>query len=186
MGMLNSRHGYGAVTKFLHWAIVVLFAFQYVGATIMLRTDDGTTTLGLSQATYFNWHKSLGLTVLVLAVIRIINRGAGELPPWAATLSPFEQKLIHRVEPLLYGAMFVMPASGYLYTMAGGYGVMLFGIIELPNPIRTSPLLALAARFIHIATAFALLLPLGAHFGIVIGHQFLEKDGLIRRMLSGS
>jgi cytochrome b561 len=183
MGLLNSRHGYGALTKILHWAIVVLFAFQYAGATMMLRTEDGATTLGLSQATYFNWHKSLGLIVLVLAVVRIINRSAGELPPWAATLSPFEQKLIHRIEPLLYGAMLVMPASGYLYTMAGGYGVMLFGAFELPNPIGTSPSLAGVARFIHVATAFALLLPLGAHFGIVVGHQYLEKDGLIRRML---
>ena len=185
MPILNSRHGYGALTKTLHWAIVVLFAFQYAGAGIMLRTGEAETTLGLSQATYYNWHKSLGLVALVLAVARLLNRRAGELPPWAPTLSPLEHKLIHRAETLLYGAMLVMPVSGYLLCMTGGYGVALFGAIELPNPIGSWPLLASLARAIHIAAGFALLLPLGVHLGIVLAHHYLAKDGLIRRMMPG-
>ncbi len=183
MGLLNDKHGYGALTKFMHWAIVVLFVFQYAGAAIMLRTGETQTTLGLSQPTYYNWHKSLGLAALVLAILRLINRKAGTLPAWASTISPFEQKLIHRMEPLLYGAMLAMPVSGYLFCMAGGYGVTLFGAIELPNPIGTQPLLASVARITHIAAGFALLLPLGLHLGIVLCHHYVEKDGLIRRML---
>lgn len=183
MTLLNSRHGYGALTKALHWAIVALFAFQYAGAGIMLRTAAGETTLWLAQATYYNWHKSLGLVALVLAVVRLLNRRAGELPPWAPTLSPLEHKLIHWTENLLYGAMLVMPVTGYLLCMAGGYGVTLFGALELPNPIGSWPALASLARLIHIAAGFALLLPLGVHLGIVLGHHFLAQDGLIRRML---
>jgi cytochrome b561 len=163
----------------------VLFAAQYASALIMMRTGADQTTLGVGQAAYYNWHKSLGLVALVLAVARLVNRRAGELPPWAPTLSPLEQKLIHVAEPLLYGAMLVMPLSGYLYTMAGGYGVNLFGIWELWNPIGAWPLLASAARAVHVAAAFALLLPLGLHLGIVLGHHVLMKDGLLRRMLTG-
>ena len=185
MRLLNSRHGYGALTKALHWAVVVLFAFQYAGASIMLRTGEGQTTLGLAQATYYDWHKSLGLVALVLAVARLINRRTGELPPWAPSLSPLEQKLIHWMEPVLYGAMLVMPVSGYLFCMAGGYGVTLFGAFELPNPIGVWPLLAGLARAVHIAAGFALLLPLGLHLGVALGHQYLAKDGLVRRMLPG-
>ena len=183
MGLLNSRNGYGSMTKALHWAIALLFAAQYPGAWIMMRTPDGTATLGLAQTTYYNWHKSLGLLALVLAVARLVNRRQGELPPWAPTLSPLEQRLIHIVEPLLYGAMLVMPMSGYLYCMAGGYGVTLLGVTELWNPIGSWPLLASVARAVHVAAAFALLLPLGVHLGIVLGHHFLAHDGLIRRML---
>ena len=69
--------------------------------------------------------------------------------------------------------------------MAGGYGVMLFGAWEMPNPLGTSPLLASAARAVHVVAAFALLLPLGLHLGIVLGHHLLAKDGLVRRMLPG-
>lgn len=185
MPMLNSRHGYGTLTKALHWVIVALFAFQYAGAWIMLRTADGETTLGLPQTTYYNWHKSLGLVALVFAVARLVNRRAGELPPWAPTLSPLEQKLIHAVEPMLYGAMLLMPVTGFLYCMAGGYGVTLFGVWELPNPIGPAPFIASLSRALHVVAAFGLLLPLGLHLGIVLGHHHLAKDGMIGRMLSG-
>ncbi len=185
MPLLNSRNGYGALTKFLHWAIVVLFAFQYFGAAIMLRTGTAETVLGLSQPIYYNWHKSLGLAALALAVLRLVNRWAGVLPPWAPALSPLERKLIHPMETLLYAAMLVMPLSGFLFCMAGGYGVTLFGAFELPNPIGHWPVLASLSRGVHVAAAFALLLPLGLHLGIVLGHHFLARDGLIRRMLPG-
>lgn len=183
MGLLNSRRGYGTLTKALHWAIVVAFAFQYAGAAIMLRTGGEETTLGLSQATYYNWHKTIGLIALVLAIARLINRKAGELPPWAPDLSPLEQKLIHRMEQLLYAAMLVMPLSGFLLVMGGGYGVLLFGVFDVPNPIGHWPLLAAVARGVHIAAAFALLLPLGLHLGIVVGHHFLARNGLLWRMM---
>ncbi len=185
MSLLNSAHGYGALTKLLHWAIVVLFAFQYAGAAVMLRASETSPTLGLVQSAYYNWHKSLGLAALALAIARLVNRRVGQLPPWAPGLTGLEQKLIHRTEQLLYAAMLVMPLSGFLYCMAGGYGVLLFGVLALPNPIGSWPIVASVSRFVHIAAAFALLLPIGLHLGIVLGHHFLAKDGLLRRMLPG-
>ncbi len=186
MPLLNAATGYGSLTKALHWAIVVLFALQYLGAWIMMRTTETVATLGLVQSTWYNWHKTLGLLALALAVVRLLNRRWGELPPWAPSLSPLEQKLIHVFEPLLYAAMLIMPLSGFVYCMAGGYGVLLFGLWELPNPFGTSTLPTSIARATHVFSAFALLLPLGLHLGIVLGHHVLGKDGLIRRMLPGS
>lgn len=182
MPLLNSASGYGSLTKALHWAIAVLFALQYAGAMVMMRTPGDGETLGIGQAALYNWHKSLGLVALVLAVVRLVNRHWGDLPPWAPELSPLEQKVIHNVEPLLYAAMLVMPLSGFVFCMAGGYGVTLFGAWELPNPIGPWPLLASLARALHVFAAFALLIPLGAHLGIVVGHHVLAKDGMIRRM----
>ena len=183
MALLNDRTGYGALTKLLHWLIVALFAHQYVGALMMLRTGKGQTTLGLDQTQLFNWHKSLGLVALAVAIARLLNRRLGELPPWAPTLSPLEHTIIHRTEQLLYAAMLVMPVSGYLYSTAGGFGVMLFGAYPLPNPIGLWPGLATAARWVHVAGAFLLLLALGTHLGLVLGHHFGLRDRLIDRML---
>ena len=183
MPVLNSTLGYGALTKLFHWLIVLIFALQYLSATIMLRTSAEATTLGLNQAAYYNWHKSLGLVALVVAIARLVNRRTGKLPPWAPTLTALERTIIHRAEQLLYAAMFVMPLSGFLYVMAGGYGVRLFGLFDLPNPIPSSPLLASAAKWVHVATAMLLLLPLGTHLGLVLGHHFGLKDRLIDRML---
>lgn len=183
MALLNSAHGYGALTKALHWLIAALFCTQYFTALVMLRTPADGTVLGLAQSTSYNWHKSLGLVALVLIIARLLNRRAGALPPWAPTLTPLEQDIIHRCEQLLYAAMLVMPVSGLLYVMAGGYGVRLFGLVDLPNPIGTWPLLAALAKWVHVASAVLLLLPLGAHLALVLGHHFRMKDGLINRML---
>lgn len=185
MTLLNTKDGYGALTKFFHWAIVALFAFQFAAANIMLRIGPDETALGLSQAVYFNWHKSIGLAALVLAALRLLARRSGRLPDWASTLSVRERSFVHRAEQLLYAAMFAMPISGYLYVMAGGYGVNLFGVVELPNPIGARTALAAAAKWTHIASSYALVLVLAGHIGLVLRHQLLLKDRLLNRMLPG-
>jgi cytochrome b561 len=183
MPVFNSALGYGALTKLFHWLIVGIFALQYLSATIMLRTPAEATTLGLDQATYYNWHKSLGLVALAVAIARLVNRRTGKLPPWAPTLTALERMIVHRTEQLLYAAMFLMPLSGFIYVMAGGYGVRLFGLFDLPNPVPLSPFVASAAKWVHVASALLLLLPLGTHLGIVLGHHFGLKDRIIDRML---
>jgi cytochrome b561 len=183
MSLHNTAEGYGALTKALHWLVVALFAFQFAAANIMLRMDGNALALGMDQSTYYNWHKSIGLVALVVAVVRLLARRSGQLPNWAPTLSQREKTFIHRAEQVLYAAMFVMPVSGFLYVMAGGYGVNLFGVWELPNPIGLWPALATLAKWTHIASAYVLVATLAGHIGLVLWHTLVLKDGLIRRML---
>ena len=183
MTLHNTSDGYGALTKALHWLVVGLFAFQFTAANIMLRMDQGGTVLGLSQDIYYNWHKSIGLVALLVAVVRLLARRSGQLPDWAPALSERERSFIHRAEQVLYAATFVMPVSGFLYVMAGGYGVSLFGLWELPNPIGMRPIIAAAAKATHVVSAYVLVLTLAGHVGLVLWHTLVLKDGLIRRML---
>lgn len=183
MSVSNTKEGYGAFTKLFHWLIVLLFALQFVGANIMTRIEGQETVLGLAQAFFYNWHKSLGLVALGIAVFRLINRQIGRLPDWAPTLSTPEKRFIHRAEQLLYLTMFVMPISGYIYVMAGGYGVQLFGVWKMTNPIGKWEELAFAAKWIHIISSYGLLAAILGHVGLVLRHQFILKDGLIKRML---
>jgi cytochrome b561 len=185
MPLVNSAAGYGALTKLLHWLIALLIVLQYTSASIMLRTPAEATTLGLDQGTYYNWHKSLGLVAFLLILARLVNRRVGELPPWAPTLTPLEQRIIHRTEQLLYGALLIMPLSGFIYVMAGNYGVRLFGLWDLPNPIGPAPLAAEIALWVHVGCAMLLLLPLGSHLSLVLGHHFGMRDRIIHRMLPG-
>lgn len=183
MALHNTKDGYGPLTKALHWLVVALFAFQFAAANIMLRMDDRGTALGLSQDAYYNWHKSIGLLALLVAVLRLLVRRSGQLPDWAPTLSERERNFIHRAEQVLYTAMFVMPISGFLYVTAGGYGVNLFGVWQMPNPIRAWPSLAVLAKWTHIASAYVLALTLAGHIGLVLWHTLVLRDGLLRRML---
>jgi cytochrome b561 len=185
MALLNTKEGYGALTKLFHWAIVALFAFQFAAGNIMVRIGPNETTLGLTQDAFYNWHKSIGLVALTVAVLRLLARRGGQLPDWAPTLSASERKFVHRAEQVLYAAMFVMPISGYLYVMAGGYGVNLFGAVELGNPIGERESLAIVAKWTHILSGYALLLALAGHVGLVLRHQLILKDGLLHRMLPG-
>ncbi len=185
VSMINNKEGYGALTKLFHWLIVILFALQYIGANIMTRIEWEDTFAGLSQAFYYNWHKSLGLVALGIAVFRLANRYMGRLPDWAPTLTSGEQRFIHRSEQVLYFAMFFMPITGYLYVMSGGYGVMLFGIWQLDNPIGKWPEMEFVTKWMHIVCAWVLLAGILGHLGVVLRHQFIVKDGLIKRMLPG-
>ena len=185
MSLKNTKDGYGAFTKIFHWLIVILFAFQYTSANIMIRMGRDDTVVGLTQNNFYNWHKSLGLIALFIAVLRIINRQMGRLPNWAPTLSNGEKRFIHRAEQVLYLAMFIMPISGYIYVMSGNYGVQLFGVWKLANPIGKWDALASVAKWIHILSSFALLAAIIGHLSLVLRHQFILKDGLIKRMLPG-
>jgi cytochrome b561 len=185
MPIVNTAAGYGALTKLFHWLIALLILLQYTSSSIMLHTPAEVTTLGLGQDTYYNWHKSLGLVAFLVMLARLANRQIGALPPWAPTLTPLEQKIIHRTEQLLYGTLLIMPLSGFFYVMAGNYGVRLFGLWDLPNPIGPAPLTAQIALWVHVVCAMLLLLLLGAHLSLVLGHQFGLRDRLIRRMLPG-
>jgi cytochrome b561 len=183
MAWLNSAAGYGGLSKVCHWAIAGLFALQYVGAAIMQNLGPNGHLLGVTQDGAYNWHKTLGLVALAIALVRIWARRAGELPPWAPTLSDGEKAFIHRAEQALYAAMIVMPASGFIYVMAGDYGVRLFGLWEMPRPFPPSPILAASAKWIHIGSAWMLALAVAAHVGLVLRHHFVIRDGLLKRML---
>jgi len=185
MSLKNTDAGYGAFTKLFHWLIVVLFALQYVGGNIMTRIEWEDVVLGLSQADYYNWHKSLGLVALAIAIFRLINRRIGELPPWAPSLSEGERRFTHLNERLLYAAMFVMPVTGYVYVMAGGFGVLLFGEWKLPNPIGKVETLAFVAKWVHIVSGYVLAASIGGHLVTVIRHQVVKRNGLLWRMWPG-
>lgn len=183
MPLWNCRDGYGSATKLLHWLVAVLFALQYAAGLVMTRLGEGGRAAGLGRDDLYNWHKTLGLVALAVAAVRLAVRHVGELPAWAPSLSEGERWLVHRAEQVLYAAMFVMPASGFVYVMAGDYGVMFAGVVELPNPLPRWEALAAAARLVHIGAAIVLAAALAGHVGLVLRHTLWLRDGLLWRML---
>lgn len=183
MAVFNSSTGYGQSTKILHWLIVLLFSLQFTGGLIMTRMAPGQLVLGLNGDQYYNWHESLGLIALFIAVLRLVNRGVGRLPDWAPTLSAPERVFAHRSEQGLYTAMLLMPISGFLFVMSAGYGILLFGVWNVPNPIGKVAWLAPIAEWTHILCAIVLAALVLGHIVLVLGHVVFQRDGLLRRML---
>lgn len=183
MSWLNTNEYYGSFTKFFHWIVVILFAFQFAAGYTMLSLGKGETALGFSGGAWFSWHKSVGLIVLAFAIFRLANRTFTTLPDWAPGLSETERKMIPKYEKLLYLVMFFMPISGYIYVMAGGYGVNFFGLGKLPNPIGKIEEIKIVAKWAHIVCSYVVLGVLAIHLFVVFRHQFVKKDGLLNRML---
>ena len=91
MDLLNGAARFGAVSKFFHWAVFLLFVNQYATGILMMRLERGHLVLGFAQGDYYTWHKSVGLLVLALVLLRITWRKTTRLPDWPATLAPWEQ-----------------------------------------------------------------------------------------------
>jgi cytochrome b561 len=183
VALTNSAAGYGTLTKAFHWTAAALFAFQLFSGPLMVRMADGARVLGMDGNEWFNWHKTIGLVALIVAVGRLANRRVGSLPDWAPCLSRTEHALIHRYEQALYVAMFALPVSGFLYVMAGDYGVLFAGVWALPNPIGKVAWLAALARWAHFGFALLLAASLLAHLGVVVRHTLVRPARLLRRML---
>ncbi|MCP5157869.1 MAG: cytochrome b [Gammaproteobacteria bacterium] len=183
MPLKNSATHYGAVTRFLHWSVFMLFIWQYLSAAIMTHLAKDQTLLHLTQGDYYHWHKSIGLVLLALALARWIWRKTTPLPDWAPALSPAERTFSHWNEVRLYGCMFLLPISGYLFVMAGGFGVKLFGFYDLPNPIGKQGGLATIMMVTHIVLGYAAVVFIAWHTSIALKHHWFEQDGFLNRML---
>ncbi len=181
--MKNSATRYGVVTKVLHWAVFLLFVNQFVVATAMLNTPQGQTTAGFTQGTLYNWHKSTGLILLGVALVRYLWRKRTPVPDWAPNLSDREKRWIGVIERTLYGCMFLMPLSGYIYVMTGGYGVNFFGHWHLPNFPGKNATVASITEWTHKLTACLIVITLLAHWSLAIRHQWIHRDRYLNRML---
>ena len=87
MAFVNSPERYGTVTKTLHWSVFLLFLYQYLGANLMTRIGRDGRFLGMDQNTLYDWHKSIGLVILVLMVARVVWRRSSALPDWSPSLA---------------------------------------------------------------------------------------------------
>jgi cytochrome b561 len=183
MKLKNSDTRYGFATKLFHWAIFLIFLNQFIVAFAMLNTPQGATTAGFTQGALYNWHKSIGLIALFVALLRYTWRKTTPLPNWAPHLSDREKLFIHWIERILYICMFVMPLSGFVFVMTGGYGVHFFSQWHLPNFLGENATIALFVQWTHRITAWLIVLTLFTHWGLGIRHQIVYRDRYLQRML---
>ncbi len=183
MPLRNTAHGYGAVTKCLHWSVYLLFLYQYLGANLMTRIGRDATVLGMGQDSLYDWHKSIGLVILLLMVCRLIWRNATPLPDWSPQLTDSERRLSHRLEQSVYLMLLALPLTGFLFVMAGGYGIRLFGTWPLPNPVGKQPGLATFAWVLHVVFAYVALIFVAWHIGHVLKKHGDSGGRFLQRML---
>jgi cytochrome b561 len=126
-------------------------------------------------------HKSVGLSVLTLAVLRLLWRISHPAPPPPAM--PRWQHLASQISHgVLYGLMFAMPISGWLMNSATGTPMKYFGFFKVPPLISRSAEQVEFWKSVHGFLAWSLLALICIHLLAVLKHQLIDRDGLLSRM----
>jgi len=181
----DTKKQYGVITKCLHWAVAILIATQFgLGFTMASLPREGYETIwGLSRKEWYMWHQSIGLLLLIIVIARIIWRRLVTLPDWAETLSAGERKYAHWVERILYWLMVLVPLSGLLSSMAESDYLLLFGLFNIPSLLPHNEGLAMQFGLLHVITRNSIVVVIILHVGLILKHQFVNKDRLLNRML---
>lgn len=170
---------YTAVARALHWSMALLILANLPLGFFSDAIEDG---LGVSLV----WvHKSIGLTVLALVVVRIGWRLMHPPPPLPTSVPAWESKLAGSVHLVLYALMILMPLTGYIMSSAGKYPLTwfeLFGVPKLPVT-RDDPIVGLSGGAHEILGWIMLVVAVG-HIGAALRHHLILRDGVLKRMLA--
>ncbi|MGH8265617.1 MAG: cytochrome b [Steroidobacteraceae bacterium] len=178
MPIRNSIDRYGAVAQTLHWLIVALVLVQVT--TALLAHD---MPFGPHKAAMLGRHKSFGMTILMLMMLRLLWRLANPAPQLPVTLKSYERGLAHASHYLLYILLFAMPLSGWVMSVAKNYPVSWFHLFTWPNPVAPDKELAVSMEEVHETLAWILGGAATIHILAALRHHFVLKDNVLRRML---
>ncbi len=170
---------YTKTAMVFHWLIALLIICAFVLGLVMTDIPGLTPT----KLKYFSWHKWLGVTVLALAALRLLWRLTHRAPPYPASMVVWQQSAANALHLLLYVLMFAVPLSGYFYTLSAGVPVVYLGLVQLPVLMDPNPDLKPVLKELHFWLDMTLALCVIAHFGAALKHSFVDRDGVMQRML---
>lgn len=177
----NSAERYGALPMLAHWLVVALIIAQYALASVAEDLPDG-----LEKLAVLSRHKSIGILVLLLALLRIGWKLANPGPRPPAGLPAWQLRAAAASHGLLYVLLVLQPLSGWMMSSAKNYPVSFFGWFGLPALVAPGEGAYEFAHEAHEVLATLLLLVALVHAGAALYHHFWLKDGVLRRMLPGS
>jgi len=177
------RTRYTLAQRLLHWLIALMVvAVLAIGLTFMTMDYQGTVETFGKQATdaLYKYHKTLGILLLLLTILRLALRWRSPPPPYQLPLTGFERLAAYGVHVLLYVVLIGMPIGGWIATAAGGYPVQFFDL-NLPGFIGKDKALSETLFLLHGAAGLLLLFLIFLHVGAAIKH-LLRKDGVMHRI----
>ncbi|MDP9083314.1 MAG: cytochrome b [Pseudomonadota bacterium] len=174
----SSPSRYSAVAQALHWVIAALIVTQYVLASLA-----NELPIGLHKLALLARHKSVGMTILMLAVLRVLWRLKNPPPALPAGMSPLERLLARATHFAFYFLLFTMPLTGWLMSSAKNYSVSWFGLFTWPNLIAKNEPAFDVLRGTHEILSGALFVIAVLHILAALKHHFWNKDDVLLRML---
>lgn len=175
---MNRPHHFNLLARLLHWTMAIaILAMLFIGAgmVVSLRYRDPLLAL----------HRPLGIAILLLAIVRLVNRLTRAIPALPADVPPIQKFAAHASHWLLYGLMLAMPLIGWAMLSAGGYPITMFGGASLPAILPHSPAIYGGLRPLHGALAYLLFLTILGHLGAALFHAWVRRDEVFAQMAKG-
>ena len=170
---------YSATNQAPHWITAACMFAILPLAWVMTHAKEGTPY----SAALFNWHKTLGVIVLVVTAIRIVWRFREPPPPYPPGVARFDQTLAHVVYWLFFAVLLWMPITGGLLTLFGAHPIRFFNLIATPQLVAPDRDLAALFGALHSAGQWAVYALIALHLAAVALHLIWSRDGVLGRML---
>ncbi len=174
----SGAEGYSAIAKLLHWTIAACILLLIPVGITMHYIGSGD----LQNVLYFV-HRSVGVLVLALMLIRLAYRLINGAPPPEPTLEPLQRVASHLVHLALYALVIAQSLIGWVGTSAYGAAISVFGLFTLPALVGKDQELAKPLLAAHQLIGFAIAGLLVLHIGAALYHYFIRRDGVLQRML---
>ncbi|MEN3384720.1 MAG: hypothetical protein V7608_4764 [Hyphomicrobiales bacterium] len=169
---------YPGTSKLLHWLVAICVLTTVPVAITMTLVGQGPT-----QDMLYNFHKSLGVLILVLMILRLINRLAVGAPIADPGIEPWQQTVSSAVHTSLYVLLLAMPVVGYIANSAYGAPTPFFGLFNLPTIVEKNDALATQLFAVHRWVGWLVILIVLMHIGAALYHTFIRRDDVLKRML---
>ncbi|WP_397452907.1 cytochrome b [Pseudomonas sp. NA-150] len=173
---MTPRYTHTAIA--LHW----LMALGLIG-TFALGFYMTDLSLSPTKLKLFSWHKWAGVTLFIVLWLRLAWRLRHPAPPLPASMPSLLRQIAHGLHWLMYGLMIAIPLSGWLASSAKGFQTSWFGVLPLPDLLAKDAALGDRLTQLHHTLNFILLGLVIVHTGAALKHHFIDRDGILGRML---
>jgi cytochrome b561 len=174
---MTARLQYGTTAKVLHWVIVALLVVQYLIGWLMPGIHRG-----MKPGAAMTFHISIGITILVLIVLRFAWRLTHPVAP-ESSLPPWQRLSSETVHWLLYILVLATTLTGWLFTSFRGWGVSFFYLAPMPMLASENAAAGKIIDGLHQAAEWSLLVLIGLHIAAGLAHLFIYRDRVMQRML---
>jgi cytochrome b561 len=174
--MMVEHQRFSAVSRLLHWLMaLMILAMLFIGVGMAASVSPRYDLL-------VSIHRPLGIAILVLVVIRILNRLISPPPALPDSVPPLQRLAAKASHLALYTLMVVMPLVGWGMLSAARYPIVLYGPLRLPPILPHDLILYGWLRQLHTGLAFLLFAIVIAHLGAALFHGLIRRDGVFDSM----
>jgi cytochrome b561 len=173
--MATERRQFAPLSRLLHWTMAaMILTMLCIGVTMVASLANYHMLVSI--------HRPLGIAILILAAIRFVNRKLTSLPPFPPTMSHMERRAAAASEYAMYFLMFALPLVGWGMLSAARYPIVLYGSVHLPFILPHDAMLYAVLRKAHTILAYLFFAAFLAHFGAILYHTLVVRDGMLSRM----